>query len=281
VFAAIVLLPLAAHADDIGDASYDVGKYAESIEEAKDYIGKIAADKKPADCTAAVARARKAGAKTLTSDHFKPTDDITLEQADKLCKEYAQYYAIGIHGDDLRHLEENVKLLTPRMAPGPEFVKKTLEQAAQCTAWAKDFAAAGIPASFAFKTQDVAYTVGDLKAKLCDVAVKAAGQFTKEMADAAKKEQQKYSKVGIAGDKLELMLKYDGGVVLPGGDSSDDLKQYAAASALFVWTTSDADSAGFVVHTVRKYQFTGNKLVATTEKTYRKKKGDKVGAVFN
>jgi hypothetical protein len=47
---------------------------------------------------------------------------------------------------------------------------------------------------------------------------------------------------------------------------------------MFTWSTSDPDDNDYVIHTVRKYLFKGNNLVRTSEKTFRKRRGEELGA---
>jgi hypothetical protein len=129
--------------------------------------------------------------------------------------------------------------------------------------------------------RNVTVTVGELKAKVCDPVGPAAQKYNISVAEKNKASEERFTKYGVKGDKLALLKEEWGFLYLTGGDAPDDVKKYATASVFFKWTTSDADAAGFVTHTVRKHVFNGNTLVKTSEKSYRKRKGEKLGDVFH
>lgn len=80
---------------------------------------------------------------------------------------------------------------------------------------------------------------------------------------------------GVANDRRSYDLPI---AKAAGGSAPDDLRKYAKASTMFLWLSSDPDAAGYVTHTVRKFQFKGNTLVKTSDKTYRKKRGEQLGS---
>ena len=273
-----------AHADDAVDAAYDFGKYVEAMEKAKEFIGRIEVDKTPAGCTEVVAKARKLGLKSLRGN-FKSiggksipdqmTYEVTLDQADKGCKEYGYYYAIGKYADTWTKIVRDLDTLNVDTAPSPDFVKADLELAGKCAKMADEILAAGVPANLSWKLVGAGpFTVADIKPKFCEALTKAANKFTKDMAAAIEKEKAKYTKYGINGDKLEFMMAYPGRVFLPGRKGPDDMKPYAAASTMFIELSGEPDAADMVTFTVRRYQFSGNKLLKTTEKTYRVHDGE-------
>lgn len=279
--------PAIAIADDqvATDTAYEVGQYVQATDSAKNFIGRIDKDKTPAGCTEAVGKARKAGLKTLRG-RFETaggkeipdqmTYEITLAQADAACKVYGQYYAVGTYANEWTSIQRDISMLTTDIAPSPDFVKGALDEAASCTKHADELLAAGVPANLPWKlVGDPVFTVADIKPKFCDALTKQANKFSKDMAAVIEKEKAKYTKVGIAGDKLEFMMTYPGRVFLPGRTAPDEMKPYAAASTMFVELSGDADADNMVTFTVRRYQFSGNKLAKTTEKTYRLHKGDR------
>jgi hypothetical protein len=80
-----------------------------------------------------------------------------------------------------------------------------------------------------------------------------------------------YIAAGVAGEKLDLVVTY-GGVYwrLEGGERTDDAKKIARASLLFQWLEmKDPEDQRFDIHTIRRYEFDGNKLRGVTEKRYR------------
>lgn len=260
----------------------------ESAAQDLSYVGKETAS----DCLDAIDVARKAGVTTLTDTGFKRVKgsvkhadsieyDIPLASGEQVCKDYSVYVSVAPVRVALAEAVRLISMLTTDLMPGPDFVKGARAHVPKCNQAVDDVLAAKVPATFEFRLNNKSWVVGELKAKVCDELGRRVDQFSKDAAELDKKAEEKFTKYGIKGDKLELMRKYDGGLYLIGGAAPRDLKKYAAASVLFVWLTSDPDDAGFVTHTVRRHAFSGNKLVKTTEKTYRKRKGDKLGNVFN
>jgi hypothetical protein len=280
-----------AAADDKDDVAFEssrkVNKYIDTLEGAKEEVFRASLPAK--DCTDAVDRARKArltklvhpdyirigGARTKENDSQY---EITLERADQLCAEYAQWYAVGRNYDLLQRIK--LRMGTLDAAPAPSVLQAMVEMGNTCSKAVDEMVAAGVPPTFAFNLDGKPYTVADLKPKICDAVIIAVNQHIKDSAAAQQKDEERFTKVGIKGDKLALMVRYDGGVFLAGGGEDPTFKKYAPASLLFVWLQSDADAAGYVVHTIRRYKFAGNKLLGTTEKTYRKHKGERPGNVF-
>ena len=150
---------------------------------------------------------------------------------------------------------------------------------ARCEPAVDELLAAKVPPTLRYAIGKTVTTVGELKTAVCAKGKEGLKHFFAAFDGKEAKSREPYIKAGIKGDKLELMVQYDGSVFLPGGAMpSHNLKQYADASSLFVWLTSDPDDNDYVVHTVRKYQFKGNKLVRDSEKTFRKPRGAKLGA---
>jgi hypothetical protein len=279
---AVVHAPRLAAADDI-PPEYVVGNYVGFLETVKRDVTSNDDAKTPETCIAAVAAARKAGAKELTHSYFDklggtPDKDgkytIPLDRADKLCADYAQYYAIGSRSDVFEHAVFVMGNLNPDTAPSLEYAQGVVGEVAKCNKAVDAIVAAGVPPAMAFTLRDKSYTVADLKPKFCDALAKAAAKYTKMVEDAAKAERARYAKAGISGDKLDLMLKWGpDGLILAGGKSSSDLKVFAAATLIFSYRTSDPDAQNNVIHTVDRYEYKGNKLVKMTSKEYRKPAG--------
>jgi hypothetical protein len=81
-----------------------------------------------------------------------------------------------------------------------------------------------------------------------------------------------YVAAGIAGQKLDLIVSYEGVYWrLPGGGRTDDPKKLAKANVLFQWLESqDPDDPRYTLNTIRRYQFDGNDLENVSEKRYRR-----------
>ena len=200
---------------------------------------------------------------------------LTIDQAEDICREGERdLYVLFKDYDVIARGHIDYDRLV-QFDFGVEGVQQMIDVAKKCPAAVDAILAAKFDPSTPFHVAS-AKTVGELKA-MCAAGIKAGEQYIAYVDQQGKKAAEPYLKAGIKDDKLDLMLKYDGSVFLTGGAAPDNLKKYAAASALFVWLTSDPDDAGYVVHTVDKYVFKGNRLVRTSEKTFRLKSGAKLG----
>jgi hypothetical protein len=285
----ISLLAATARADDdpANKARWTVVYYMRQIATMKEESGRYDPKFTVAACSADIAAARKAGVTKLADSEYQHIGgtpaggsyEITLDRADKLCAEFGPYEAVGKRVAVFGDAKQMTFIL--KNESSAEYAAAGLKQADKCRAAVDEIVAAKVPATFAVKfgANDVV-TVGELKAKVCDALTTAASKYAKKLDDAEKARTEKFTKFGIAGDRLELFKRSWGFLFLAGGASSDDIKKYAAATLIFEWTSSDPDGANMVTHTVRRYQFSGNKLAGTTEKTYRKPKGESLGNVF-
>jgi hypothetical protein len=209
---------------------------------------------------------------------------ITYEQGEAICREASYYQDVVLKdGTFFSQLYGHIHAFEARgtdVAVDSDDPKRLAAKAEPCNKAVAALVAANVPAStrmwLSIGPEDV-LTVGELKTKLCDVAKDLGENYAKRKLEDDAKTRAPYLKVGIKGDKLELLLEYGDGVYLAGQNAPDDLRKYAKASTMFTWTTSDPDAADFVVHTIRKYVFKGNTLVKTIDKTYRKRRGEKLG----
>ena len=273
-----------AFADDFAGAS--VSNLKNWIAEQKSHFGGDPKAELVASCQKAVADARKQNQPTLRDGALK----YTVAESEKVCAEGAYYNLLLKDYNVFTDLIWDMRMLRTDLMPSDDFVAGALKKVDACNQGVDALVAAKIPATQPYpikgevqggSTKVFATTVADIRPNICEAAKQAAAQFTKAAEEEGAKARAQYTKFGIKDDKLELMLSYGDGVFLPGGASSEDMKKYASASTLFVWLTSDPDDQDFVVHTVRRYQYKApglNKLVSQTEKTYRKKRGAKLGA---
>jgi hypothetical protein len=118
-----------------------------------------------------------------------------------------------------------------------------------------------------------AKTVGEIKTNLCDAARERSTSIEKARLEEAAAEREPFLKVGIKDEKLEFVVKNDGGIYLAGKRQSSNPKDLAKASTMFLWTVKDPDIFNYVVNTVYKYVFKGNKLVKESYRTYRLQDG--------
>jgi hypothetical protein len=279
---------------EVTKSGEDVGKYVTARQELIDDIAAFGQSGRrlpeTADCLGAVDRARKTGAKQLTNDAFKSigtatgnTYAITIDRAGQVCSDYAPYETIAKEAGALDFAQADAITLKPETGYSAAGLQVFID-GKKCRAAADAIASAKLPPSLPFHIRGggngIDVTVGDVKQKVCEHISQVARDILGASAAADKKDTERFTKYGIAGDRLDLLKKNWGFLFLPGGRSSNDVKTYASAPIIFEWTTSDPDDADMVTHTVRRYQFKSNKLVNTTEKTYRKRKGDKLGDVF-
>lgn len=206
---------------------------------------------------------------------------ITLQDARDYCDTYRRHFAFATEWEtfDKANTWRDIYV---QGAPLPAERKQAAhELASQCRAAWDRAKAAGVPADLP-TTLEVAKTFGEVRAKICDGLDKATSNLAEGISAANEAIRKKYAAAGIAGKKLDLMVQYDGVYWrLPGGKRTDDPKKLAAAPVLFQWLEGeDRDDPRYVIHTIRKYRFKGDKLLGTTEKTYRRKKGADVGNVF-
>jgi hypothetical protein len=285
---ALVAFAPRAHA---ADPAYVVGTFVTARQELIENIVAFKHKRQPvtAECVAAVDGARKAGTTTLTDRAFKPIGSpsgdsyaITLDRAAQVCSDYALYETISKQGEALDSAQGFLTELKPETGYSPAALKGFIEGKA-CNAAAD--ALAKLPPSLPFHIHgnghDIDVTVGDVKQKVCGHIADVARELQKAAAAKDNKNAERFTKYGIAGDRLELYKRDWGVLYLPGGASSDDIKKYATASVVFEVSTSDADGAGYVNMTVTRYQFSGNKLVASSSKDYRKPKGAAFGNLMH
>jgi hypothetical protein len=103
-------------------------------------------------------------------------------------------------------------------------------------------------------------SIEEIRQKYCDNGMTMASEKNTAHEAPFRKE--------LAGDKLRIALKY-GSVFLPGGMGTADPHKMAAASTWFLDLSPPRMCVdGRQVHTIRRYQFDGEKLVSTTSKDY-------------
>lgn len=236
-------------------------------------------------CHELVAYARSQGATAFQSRYFEDLGGtqqgedtrwtIPAARGEELCRE-AAYYAEVV----LKELPAFKEILVwtsfgalTASQNEPAYFKQYEALPDQCDAAVDRMLAAKIPPTTPFPFGTGIKTVADLKPNLCNVARENFKKYPAWWKQEQTASRAPYEKAGLKGDKLELVMTYDGNIYLPGGSSTDNLKKLVASSTLFTWMVSDPDGAGYVVHTVRKHVFKGNKLVKTAEKNVRLPKG--------
>lgn len=300
---AIILLATitaTAHADVLHDAGDALGVYYRRLQEltrsptSTDELP--SADQCDADVAAWNAKGIATGDRIVSYDfnaHPKAVDNaIELGEMTAICAAYRPLYAAYKLDYDLRQFDSTLmKVRDGFVKPGDGVLTATeidrLERTGDAKACkATVLAAAGKDAGM--KTTGVSgrLSLADFDTKVCDVLATVMPPFVTEarakLATNTEAAAAPYKAAGIGGDKLALIVKYDGVEWrLVGGKATDDPATLAKASVLFQWLEADdPDDARYVVHTIRRYKFKANALVDQSEKQYRRKAGAPVGNVW-
>lgn len=290
------------HSELLRSAGDDLGQYYRNVLALQRSPTSSDALRSPDDCLAAVTAWKSKGVKTSDrifsydfNQHPKAKDNtIPLSEMPAVCEQYRPLYARYKAVFDLTtYAGTLMKIRDGFVKPGDSVLTdhliteyETLGDAAACRSAAKT----AVDLDTKLKVQGAgsvgAVAVADFETKVCDELAKLVPTFVAD-ARAKLKEHMKevlapYVAAGIAGDKLDLIGKYEGVEWrLTGGKVTSDPAALAKAAVIFQWLEAeDREDARYVIHTIRKYQFKGNTLAGTSEKQYRRKKGADVGNVF-
>jgi hypothetical protein len=263
----------------------DVGKAAEWLKQAK--RGDLRYDPPNLDdCSSAIEAARKAGKTRLgwhpDFDAFGGKDGyLAIDNAEPICRE-AIFYRDVVRKDIEVFTEFNDMMFA--MLHGTNdmtYYKHVQDLADKCDKAVDAMLAAKVDPSTPFvvgTSKHKANTVGEIKPNVCAAARSESQRIEKERTDKTEGERAPFLAVGIKDDKLEFVVKNDGEIFLVGKKEPRGPKDYAKASTMFLWTTREPDIFNYVVHTVYKHVFKGNKLVKESYKTYRLRDGQNPGA---
>lgn len=153
---------------------------------------------------------------------------------------------------------------------------KILENAAACSTAAKDALAHNADADTEFLFTDVIagkvkttkYVLADVDTKLCQVAAtKAKGLDERRAKAAAAAKEAKlgpYKKLGVTGDKLEMVDKYTDELLGP--RQAQPTPQIVAKSSVLFRLIKEDDWN----YTLQRYQFSGNRRVKVTTQTFHR-----------
>jgi hypothetical protein len=127
------------------------------------------------------------------------------------------------------------------------------------------------------KSEPKQITMGEAKEKVCAPLAKAAASFGKDVTqahdDRVAKVAAPYKAAGIGGDRLALLVDHVAYAMYGvGGGELRTPQQLKTAAVIFELLGPNTDSG---LYTVRRYQFKGDKLVATTSQDYYKRPGAK------
>ncbi|MBP6629938.1 MAG: hypothetical protein KBG28_13045 [Kofleriaceae bacterium] len=165
-----------------------------------------------------------------------------------------------------------------QVAPGewaPEALAALAELPATCRAEVARARAAGIPTTQKLThhltlAQAEADTCGWLEANVASYR-KASGE---QRAAVEESYRAPFRAAGARGERLELLAKYSGlAWRLPGGRTTEDTHVLARARVLYQWLEADDPHPRYVIHTVRRYQLAGDKVVKVSEQSVRGLRG--------
>jgi hypothetical protein len=280
-----------ARADTVSDAANDMASFVRSVVKWRRVDPGAEPERdKPEDCAAAVKRWRGRGVKdddVLVSPSFEghPRARVvqvgTVERpgmafADMpaLCAEFEQGYKDRALSAELAEFANALSWLG--LVKGEETSLTQINQVAdrrngEACAAALAKAKAELP-DVKVRDKDQLLTLAEFETRICKPLSTEVPDWVAAGRKVHRARREKamapYAAAGIGGKKLDLMIDYEGVYWrLAGGEKTDNPKKLAAASVLFHWLEGPA-RLGIVSHTVRRYQFKGNDLVKTTEKTY-------------
>ena len=130
-----------------------------------------------------------------------------------------------------------------------------------------------VPTDARFTVRAQTLTLGEAKAKICEPLAAKAATWDASIAaakdGATDKAAAPYKAIGVTGDRLDLMVRHDGyAMYAVGGRELTSPKAKKAAPVIFE-LLGDSHSDW----TLRRYQFKGDTLVATTERGFRVRPG--------
>jgi len=293
VIAGIVLSSTLAIAGDRAEllraAGEDLGQYYRNVLALTRTPTSSETLKSPDDCTAAIAAWKAKGVKDddrIFSYDFNQhpnakNNTIALADMPAVCAQYRPLYArYKVVFDLQRFAGTLMKIRDGFVKPGDSVLSENL-----IAEYERLGDAAACRATVAAAAQIDPKLVIDFEAKVCGELAKIVPPFIaaarKALAERREQLLAKYRGAGIAGDKLALIAKYEGVAWrLVGGKRTDDPAELARASILFQWLEADDPDPRYVVHTIRRYRFTGNALAGTSEQQVRRLRGKDVGDVF-
>jgi hypothetical protein len=93
------------------------------------------------------------------------------------------------------------------------------------------------------------------------------------MAKADTRINKMFDDAGLRGDKLDLYKRHNYHYFrLAGGKKPADLKQFARAKVIFHWFEDRTSDWPYVIHTITRYKFKGDKLVGESTQRYTRRR---------
>jgi len=269
----IILLASLATAEPSEEADHQfrlaMVNYERQVEGFKDYWSTGLDDHYPiGGCHAAIKTAQAAGV-TVSAEH------------QKMCDEFRTYHllaegekAAGEAKDWLRFLA-NIDMATNHEENGA----KMAASAKKCVSEIERLAAAGMPMDVVVRianTDPVELPMSQVKDKICAPLAKAAGSFAKDVGTARTERTEAiakpYKAAGITGERLNLLVDHiDYAMYGVGGNQLRTPQQLKNAKVIFELLGPGTDG----LYTLRRYQFSGDKIVSTSSRDFWVRPGAK------
>lgn len=217
-----------------------------------------------ADCHALVARGKELGIKP-SQEMWGSPDKYLFKRAGEKCDEYGvwkQLVEAAAYLTEARTHHQIALGMKPGEVSG-EWAQNYGKVGSDCLVEIDRRIAAGLATDLPVKIGGEERTIADARATYCQGLVDWAGGFAAETervrAEELAKITAKYTKYGIKGDRLALLVDSDNTYFYGKGcdEVITDIAKLAKAKVLFYWTEL-AYGAGWGV---RRYQFKGHKLV--------------------
>ncbi len=230
----------------------------------------------PAACAAAVASGTAAG--LGPTDPFLDGAGATVlwKRAPQICADYARLFGLGKTVEAIRPMFETIRAFSgPDGKPDPSVTgdayRATVARVTPCLAIIDKAIDASAPADVPYapfgNQGDTLITLTDARKVCSDYLSFGAGAAKADDAKAAGEVsalKTKYGKLGIAGDRLEYLVKWGHKPVLGKGCVELTGKALKTSAAFF---DLGQDDLAWIVY---KTQFKGDKQVKYTQKRFRK-----------
>ena len=262
-------LALADASDATADFEQTIRGYTQNIEELKDYRSESLDERWPiTGCHAALKSAASQGI-TITDAHTA------------MCKEFVAWHQLAeaeaalTDAAQWNYFLEQIDIASNHEENGATMVAS----AARCNSELDRLLAAGMPTDIAIRignSKPITIPMRDAKAKVCAPLAKRSKSFATDVSTARTERYAEtaapYKKIGITGDRLDLLVDHASyAMYAVGGAELTTPKQLKSAAIIF--ELLGPGTAG--TYTLRRYQFRGDKLVATTSREFLLKPGSK------
>jgi hypothetical protein len=252
-----------------GDFEVTMMLYKRALGELQDHWSTSLDERWPANgCKAAIDAAKAQGIPT------KPEQEV-------MCEEYRRYHMLAEAERSVSEAKQwlyflaNIDMASNRESNGA----KMIASAAKCSSEVDRMIAAGMPTDVVVRignSEPLNITMSEAKAKVCEPLAKAASTFAKDVGAARSERTEKiakpYKAVGISGDRLELLVDHINYAMYGvGGGELRTPQQLKNAKVIFELLGPGTDG----LYTLRRYQFSGNKLVGTTSREFILRPGAK------